>query len=128
MWLVYLRGIAGGFGSSGMLLMAGSMLPDTMEYDFRRTGLRREGIFSGIYTTIEKVAFALGVTVLGVFLGAMGYIQSTGAPVTQPPSAITAIYLCVGVAPLVTSILSCLFLWNYDLSETKLKTQTAVVA
>jgi GPH family glycoside/pentoside/hexuronide:cation symporter len=126
--LVYLRNFASGFGASGMLLMGASMLPDTMEYDFRRTGLRREGIFSGIYTTIEKIAFALGVSVLGVFLGAMGYVQSTGRDVAQPPSAITALYICIGVAPLAGAVMSCLFLWNYDLSESRLKSQQAVVS
>jgi GPH family glycoside/pentoside/hexuronide:cation symporter len=29
--------------------MGQSLLPDTMEYDYRRSGLRREGAYSGAY-------------------------------------------------------------------------------
>ncbi len=126
LFITYTRMFFTGAGASGQLLLAASMLPDTMEYDYRRTGMRREGIFSGIYTTIEKVAFALGVTILGTFLGAMGYVQSTGTAVEQPASAITALYICIGLAPITGAITSCLFLWNYDLSEEKLKSQGVV--
>ena len=42
----------------GMLLMGQSLLPDVMEHDFQRTGLRREGLYAGLYSFIEKFAFA----------------------------------------------------------------------
>jgi glycoside/pentoside/hexuronide:cation symporter, GPH family len=117
----YVRSLINGIGASGMLLMGASMLPDTIAYDRYRTGLRREGIFAGIYTTIEKLAFALGLGLTGVFLGAMGYVEGHSLQsFQQPPGAITAIYLCLGVFPAVLSFMSCLFLWQYDLTAEKL--------
>ncbi|MEO7378537.1 MAG: MFS transporter, partial [Sphingomicrobium sp.] len=79
--LVYLRGMITGIAGSGVVLMGQSMLPDTMEYDYRRTGLRREGVFAALYTTVEKLSGAIGVALIGALLGASGYIQSRGATV-----------------------------------------------
>jgi Na+/melibiose symporter-like transporter len=58
----------------------------------------------------------------------MGYIQSAGGNVEQPASALTAVYICIGVIPVTAMVLSCIFLWNYDLSETRLKTQQVVTS
>lgn len=120
--LLLLRALLSGIGSGGALLMGQSLLPDTMEYDYRRTGLRREGVFSGLYTTMEKAASAIGIAAVGTFLSAMGYVQSRGAAVEQPPSAITAILLCVALLPAAVSLASACALMFYDLDEEKLRT------
>ena len=103
------------------------MLPDTIEYDRRRTGLERAGIFAGIYTTAEKLAYALGPALTGIVLGAMGYVSGTGGTaIEQPASAITAIYLCIGVAPGVCLSAAIAMLFFYDLDEAKLKATTKI--
>ena len=44
-------------GSKGAVLLLGqSLLPDTMEWDYRRTGMRREGMLSAVYTMVEKLS------------------------------------------------------------------------
>ena len=118
--LVYLRGVLTGISGGGAILMGQSMLPDTMDYDYRRTGLRREGVFAGFYTTVEKLAGAVGIAAVGAFLSASGYIQSKGATVDQPASAITAIYIAISCLPAVISALGVVALIFYDLSEGKL--------
>ena len=125
--VMLLRALLLGFIGGGSLLMGQSMLPDTIEYDYRRTGLRREGIFAAFFTTIEKLAYTIGPAVTGIFLGAMGYISSKGAQdIVQPDSAITAIYICVGVIPATMGIFGLLFLSAYDLTEEKLKSTVRV--
>ncbi len=120
--LLLLRAVFAGAGSGGVLLMGQSLLPDTMEYDYRRTGLRREGVFSGLYTTMEKAASAFGIAAVGTVLSAMGYVQSRGgAVVEQPPGAITAILLCVALLPAAVSLASAFALMFYDLDEEKLR-------
>jgi GPH family glycoside/pentoside/hexuronide:cation symporter len=117
-----LRGLISGVGSGGLLLVTQSLLPDALEYDYLRTGLRREGTLSGFYTTVEKLAFALGTAFTGLFLGVMGYVSGTaGAAIEQPESAITAIYLCASVLPAAAVLISVLVLRGYDLDETTLK-------
>ena len=119
--LVYLRGILNGASGGGAILMGQAMLPDTMDYDHRRTGLRREGIFAGFYTTVEKLAGAVGIAIVGAFLSASGYIQSKGVSVEQPASAISAIYIAISCLPAFISALAALSLVFYDLSEHKLQ-------
>ncbi len=118
---MYLRAIVIGMSGGGAILMGQSMLPDTMEYDYRRTGLRREGIFSGIYTTVEKLAGAIGVAFVGAVLSASGYIAGRGGDTVQPDSAIHAIYLVMGILPATISGLGIVGLLFYHLTENRLK-------
>lgn len=121
LWLVYLRGVIIGISGSGVILMGQSMLPDTMEYDFQRTGLRREGIFAALYTTVEKFAGALGVALVGALLGSYGYIQSRGGAVDQPESALWAIRFSMAFVPFAITVAGMAALFFYDLDERKLK-------
>ena len=122
LFLILLRPFGTGIAAAGMLIVGQSMLPDTIEYDRRRTGLERAGVFAGIYTTAEKMAYALGPALTGVLLGAMGYVSGTaGAAIAQPATAITAIYLTIGVAPVVCLFAAVGLLSFYDLDEEKLK-------
>ena len=122
-WTVIVRAIGLGVFGGGSLLMGQALLPDAIEYDRLRTGLKREGIFAGMYTTVEKLAGALGSGASGVYLGMMGYIQSRGGVVVeQPASAITAIYISTAVFPAVLQIIGMIVLLKwYDLSPEKLK-------
>lgn len=126
--LTILRGVALGFLGGATLLMGQAMLPDTMEYDLRITGLRREGVYAGVYTTIEKFAFAFGPAVTGIVLASMGYISSSDGFVEQPDSAILAIYICAAGLPALTGLLGAFSLLGYDLTEEKLKATKQVDA
>ena len=121
-FITLVRGAALGFLGGGTLLMGQSMLPDTMEYDFRTTGLRREGVYAGFYTTIEKFAYAIGPAITGAALATMGYIASSdGIQTAQPDSAIIAIYICAAGLPSLTGILGALCLTRYNLTEEMLQ-------
>ena len=125
---IYLRAIVIGASGGGAILMGQSLLPDTMEYDYRRTGLRREGIFAGFYTTVEKLSGAIGIAVVGAILGYAGYVQSQGVGVAQPASAVRAIYLIMGCLPALISALGIVALLFYTLTEARLKATTLIVA
>lgn len=123
--LILMRPLGTGIAAAGMLIVGQSMLPDTIEYDRRRTGLERAGIFAGFYTTAEKFAYALGPALTGLLLGSMGYVAGTrGVAIEQPASAITAIYIAVGVVPPICLLIACGFLFFYKLDEEKLKATT----
>jgi GPH family glycoside/pentoside/hexuronide:cation symporter len=125
--LIYVRAAFVGLSGGGAILMGQSLLPDTMEYDFRRTGLRREGVFAGFYTTVEKLSGAIGVAVVGAILGRAGYVATHGAAVVQPASAIHAIYLIMGFVPATISALGVIALLFYDLGEARLKGATLLL-
>ncbi|WP_327222819.1 MFS transporter [Kibdelosporangium aridum] len=67
----------------------------------KRTGVRRAGLFSGVWTAGETLGFALGPGVYGLILAIGGYVSSTGASVVQPQSAVTAALIGFTVVPVV---------------------------
>jgi GPH family glycoside/pentoside/hexuronide:cation symporter len=89
----------------GMLLMGQSLLPDVMEHDFQRTGLRREGLYAGLYSFIEKFAFATAPLTLGVLLSTMGFEPGLPRGASQPESALLAITLSMAVIPAIANAL-----------------------
>jgi GPH family glycoside/pentoside/hexuronide:cation symporter len=120
MWAIYLRGAVIGASGSGVILMGQSMLPDTMEYDYLRTGLRREGIFAALYTTVEKLSGAIGVALVGAILSGAGYIESRGVAVVQPVSALAAIRFILAWVPALCTVGGMLALLAYNLDERRL--------
>ncbi len=120
--LLFGRAVIAGCAAGGVLLMGQALLPDTIEYDYLKTGLRREGVLAGLYTTVEKLATALGFAMIGTFLGAMGYVQSTGdVDVVQPESAITAIRYAIAFIPFTVEVICLCLLTQYTLSKEKLE-------
>ena len=118
--LIYARAFIIGFLAGGALLAGQALLPDTIEYDYLVSGLRREGIFAGFYTTMEKVSGAVGIGIVGVLLSHAGYVASRGAAVVQPHSALIAIRYIVAVLPAVLSLLCFLVLLFYNLTDEKI--------
>lgn len=125
------RGIVSGLGSGALILMSISMLGDTQAYDRFITGEAREGLLSSAIAVVEKVSFALGVAVLGVFLRWLDYVPTTGGVIVeQPASAILALKLGFAVIPAVMFAINGMFLWFYDLDEHKMEAarQQAITA
>lgn len=117
-WFFCLRAALKGFGAAGLLLMGQSMLPDTIEYDFRRTGLRREGIYSGLYSVVEKVASTFAPSILLLSYAWFGF--NSKAPV-QTAETIDGIRYCAAFLPCIYFGVSLIPLWFYRLTEQQLK-------
>jgi len=120
MFVYGLRGFLLGIGGCGTLLGTQAMLPDVMEYDYRRTGLRREGMYAGLASFIEKLAFALSAVIIGGFLTYMGFNEDLGVG-EQSASALFAIMVCQALLPLAMYASKLVILAFYDLDEEKLK-------
>jgi GPH family glycoside/pentoside/hexuronide:cation symporter len=117
-WFFCLRAALKGFGAAGLLLMGQSMLPDTIEYDYRRTGLRREGIYSGLYSVVEKVASTFAPSILLLSYAWFGF--NSKAPV-QTAETIDGIRYCAAFLPCLYFGISLIPLWFYRLTEQDLK-------
>ncbi len=104
-------GLAGG----GTLLMASALLPDAITHDFDRTGLRREGVFAGVVTTVEKGAGALAASLIGACFSAAGYVSGVGGA-HEPPGAVMMIRVAT-LAPLIFCGLGALALSTYRLPD-----------
>jgi len=110
-----LRAFVLAVSNGGMLLMGQSLLPDVMEYDYRRTGLRREGLYAGLYSFVEKLAFATAPLTLGILLSTMGFVPGLPRAAAQPESALFAITLAMAVIPAVTNTLKVLLALRFKL-------------
>jgi GPH family glycoside/pentoside/hexuronide:cation symporter len=91
-----------------------------MELDAHRTGMRREGMFTALYSFIEKIAAATGPFIVGVALSAAGFNPRT------PPAEITdsvrqAVLLGVAWAPTAFMLASVLILVFYKLDKSDLE-------
>lgn len=73
--LFYTQIVLLGFGFSSFQLFPFSMLPDTIEFDEMQSGLRREGIFSGVWASAQKLAYAVGPAIVGFALDLSGYLK-----------------------------------------------------
>lgn len=121
MALVYTRAVFLGVSSGGLILLGVSMLPDTIEYDRLHSGARREGVFTGLWSAVEKGATAVGGLLIGVLLDLMGFIKSTGDVVAQPESAITGIIIGSAVLPSLFMLASLPLLLRYPLTQSRLR-------
>jgi glycoside/pentoside/hexuronide:cation symporter, GPH family len=96
--IIALTGITG-VGYSGMQVFPMAMLPDAITAEEERTGARRAGLFSGVWTAGETLGLALGPGVYGLVLAAGGYVSSTDGSAVQPESAVVAALLGFTIVP-----------------------------
>ncbi len=97
------RGLLTGLATGGLTLAAQAMLPDTIEHDFARTGLRREAMFAAVYSVAEKLASATGPFLLGLVL--------------STASGDRGVVLAAVAIPAVASLLSAIALLFYGLDR-----------
>ena len=111
---VAIRAFAMGICMGGIMLASQAMLPDTLDHEFELTGVRHEGVLTGIYTTVERGSSALGVALAGFILSAGGYVAGAAAA-DQPASAINAIYASMAIFPSIGMFASACAIWQYRL-------------
>ncbi len=91
LWLIPL-GLQAGASAGGFLMVTLGVFSNTMAADAAETGKNREGVYSGLWLAIEKLAFALGALVVGVVIGLFGFVASRdGAATPQTATAILGI-------------------------------------
>ena len=120
--LFVLRSLLLGAFAAGKLLLGLTLLPDVMEYDYLKTGLRREGAYAGAYNVVEKAAYAISPLMMTIVLGLLGYQESVNnAAVTQSEDAIFGIYLSIAIIPALCNLAAATVMLRYDLTEARLR-------
>ena len=110
------RGIFAGVFASAILLYSQAMWLDTIDHDQRRTGLRREGLYTSVYVFVERLGYSVGPLILGFILKATGFNQEL-EPADQPASAASAIMFTMAAIPALAQICMMFFVWRYKLPE-----------
>ncbi len=88
-----------GVGFAGTQLLPFSLLTDVIEADTQRSGLRREGSFTGLFIAGEKAGLAAGPMVTAAVLTFRGFVSSTGGAAVQPASAVTGVAWAFTLVP-----------------------------
>jgi glycoside/pentoside/hexuronide:cation symporter, GPH family len=129
LWLVYLQVFVMGTAYAGTQMFPFAMLPDAITADTARTGLRRAGAFTGVWTAGEKAGMAVGPALFAGVLALTGFVETEGgAIVAQPQAALTGIVLGFAVVPSLLMLLSLLFIRRYDLDEAAVRQLATDVA
>jgi Na+/melibiose symporter-like transporter len=98
---------------------------DAIEYDYLRTGERREGAFFGIWTWGLKIGQALAAFIMGLTLEAMGYVANL---MPQAASAQLGIRLFLGPISAGIFVLAAVVLYFYPITEKRYKEILADIA
>lgn len=94
-----------GAGTGGVQVGAFGLLAEVTGRASLESGVRREGLMTGLWTASEKVALALGPALTGAVLGLGGFLSATERAL-QPESALHAVRFAMGAAPAVPFILA----------------------
>ena len=94
------------------------MLQDVKDEDYRRTGHRKNGMFAGSYSLIEKVTSGIGAQILGLVLSLTGFVRGVDV---QSESAVQGIYVVVAVIPGLLMLASLFVIRTYRLDESRLE-------
>ncbi|TMS00736.1 MFS transporter [Nonomuraea basaltis] len=106
-----------GVGYAGVQLMQFSMLADVIAADAAKTGKRRAGVLTGLWTAIENAVSSSGALIFGVILSIGGFIESEPSkPVQQPDSAVTAVLIGQTMVPALIILASVLISMKYRLT------------
>jgi GPH family glycoside/pentoside/hexuronide:cation symporter len=92
-------------------VMFWSMLPDTVEYGQWRSRVRDDGIVFGLSQLISKAGSGLGVGMIGLLLGAIGYT----AGIDQSAETLKGIRASAFLIPAAASAMSALVILFYPL-------------
>jgi GPH family glycoside/pentoside/hexuronide:cation symporter len=121
----YARAVLVGICLGGNILLANSMLTDTIELDARRTGMRREGLYASMYSFVEKTAGAFGPLLIGWMLRFVGFNRDLPSNAVQEPEVLFGILMGVSLLPAGLALLSVVTLSFYKLDEHMLQNAVA---
>jgi len=111
------RALLLGMFAAGAHLYGQSMLMDTFAWDYKLTGVRREGVLSAAFSFVEKACMALGPLIIGALFSSMGFDKDLPPTAEQSPSAVLAMYLGFVFIPVGMQVISITLLMFYRLTE-----------
>lgn len=124
--VVFLFAAIVGVGTSAVIVMIYSIFADIPDVDELKTGQRREGIFSGLFTFMRKMSSAVGIFLISNIIAAAGYVPPKEEIVDgvrkiiqqpQSPAFITTLRFVFALLPIGLLLLSLFFALRYPLTK-----------
>ena len=110
MWTTFF----GGYG----VFTTGGLMPQSIDEDELKNGIRREGMFLGTNALITKPANSIGPIIATIILVSFGYVQGSDV---QSESALLGIKILFLVVPAIATLISLVFIYFYPLHGEKLE-------
>lgn len=126
-WALYVRAIIVGIAFTGNVVMAMSMLTDIINADANRTGVRREGAFTALYSFVEKLTAAIGPLIVGSALSIAGFNNKLPFDVPQGGNVDLALLASVSWLPALFGLIAIWLLSGYRLNEEDINAQPSQV-
>lgn len=111
--LVLVLAALAGVGVSTAHIIPFSIIPDALEWDELRTGMRREGTYYSLVTLMNKVASSVAVPMALLVLDWAGYVPN----LPQSERSLLAIRGLVGPIPAILLLVGIVFASFYPLSR-----------
>lgn len=108
--------IIAGFTDAATQLFPNAMVPDTVEADELKTGLRREGAIFGAWGFARKLGMTGGAFIVSQLLSLI-HFKSGVNPSLQPPEVIFGIRMIYVILPSILWAIAFFALMKYDLNE-----------
>jgi glycoside/pentoside/hexuronide:cation symporter, GPH family len=119
-----LRAIGTGTFAGGVVVFSQSMILDVIAYDRKISGISREGLFSSLFSFIEKTTYALGPLLIGLLLSAFGFVGRLPEGQSQSETALIGIRIALIGIPFIANVGMLVCLHFFRLDETQLADAT----
>jgi GPH family glycoside/pentoside/hexuronide:cation symporter len=113
-WLFLILLLVWGVGDAALQVFPNAMVPDTVEADELRSGVRREGAIFGAWGLCRKIGMTSGAFLVSLALSAIGFEQEAQE---QSSDTLQRLQVTYGVLPLVLWIVAILAFHRYRLNE-----------
>lgn len=112
-FLVLVRALVIGCTNAAFSVLTFSLMTDTLDNQRTKHGSVDEGVFSGVFSATEKLAFALGPMLAGIVLSVTGFQSSTGGAIAQDAGSIDGMIWLYSTIPAGVMALSLLIFTQY---------------
>ncbi|MBB5233902.1 MFS transporter [Deinococcus budaensis] len=106
--------VINGLGLAAVSLFPWAMLPDVLEFDELRSGLRREGLLYALLLLGLKAAGSLGVFSNALVTGGLGYVAGSAV---QSSDTVRGIALMMGPVPAALYLAALVCAWRYPITR-----------
>lgn len=107
--------VVAGIGLSTQYVFPYSLLADVVEQDYSETGVRKDGVFFGLWIFSSKIGQAVAGWLIGFMLGLFHYIPNTA----QTEEAISGIRVLFGPIPLLIYFAGAVIMFFYPITKKK---------
>jgi oligogalacturonide transporter len=124
-FVVYLFAVVVGLGTGGIIIMVYAIFPDIPDIDELKTGQRREGIYSALFTFTRKLSSAFALFLVSNAIALAGYlppleqvVDGASKLVEQPQSGtfILVLRLIFALVPIVLLLAAILIARRFPLT------------